>query len=271
MGYTDVDSLCGVYKITNIVNQKVYIGQSVSIQSRWKEHINSLRRGASRCTLLQRAWNKYGEESFVFEVLELCSPDMLDEIEISYILFYDSCNNGYNIEQGGNKNKHLSDDTKKKIREAHLGKKMSDETIKRMSEARIGNKNPMYGKTHSSKARLKISKAHKGKPGYKLNDETKEKIRKANTGKTLSEETRRKISESTTGRTAWNKNLRSVYCVELNEVFNTASDAGKYLNVRSSNILSCCEHIRKTCGGYHWIYADGEEYFEFIKHTTIQN
>jgi group I intron endonuclease len=196
---------------------------------------------------------------------------MLDDIETQYILFYDSCNNGYNIESGGNKNKHLAEETKQKLREAHLGKKMSDETIQKMSEARMGDKNPMYGKTHSPEARNKISETHKGKPGRRPSDDGIEKIRQANTGKVVSEETRKKMSDIAMGRPAWNKNPRPVYCIELHQVFCTASDAGKELNIRSGNIIACCEHTRKTCGGYHWIYVDSEECAEFIKSSTIQN
>lgn len=262
MEYGTKDALCGVYKITNHINGKVYIGQSINIKVRWKDHINSLNRGDSSCTLLQRAWNKYGQENFSFEVLELCNKDMLDQIEIKYIELYDSCNKGYNIESGGNANKHLSEETKRKIGNANRGRKMSKETLQKMSESRMGEKNPMYGQTHSEEARKKISKAHKGKPGHPTSDETKELIRRANVGRIVSYETRKKISESAIGRTAYNKNLRQVYCVELNKIFKTPSDAGKELNIRSSNIINCCEHIRKTCGGLHWEYADTPDNIE---------
>jgi group I intron endonuclease len=271
MVYRTPDALCGVYRITNIVNNKVYIGQSINIKARWKEHINALRRGDSRCTLLQRAWNKYKEHNFTFEILELCTEEELDFVEIKYIKLYNAVNNGYNIESGGNKNKRLSEETKKKLRESHLGKKMSEETIQKMSNSRMGSKNPMYGKTHSPEARKKISEAHKGKPSYTPTEETKEKIRKANIGKITSAETRKKISEAAMGRPAWNKNTQPVYCVELNRIFDSASEAGKQLEIRSSNIINCCEHTRKTCGGYHWMYADSDEYFDYIKSITIQN
>lgn len=265
MGYRNSSSLCGVYKITNNVNGKVYIGQSVSIQTRWKEHINSLKRGDSRCTLLQRAWNKYGEENFTFEILELCTEDMLDEIEIKYINIYNSCNQGYNIESGGNVNKRLSENTKELLRQSHLGKKMSEETLKKMSESRMGDKNPMYGKTHNKETRKKMSNAAKIRPVNKLSPEGLERIRRANTGKVLSLETRQKISKSRKGSIPYNKNPHPVYCLELNRVFKTPSDASKELNIRSSNIINCCEHIRKTCGGFQWMYADSDEYYDFIK------
>lgn len=271
MEYRTPDALCGIYKITNNVNGKVYIGQSINIKARWKDHIHALNREDSKCTLLQRAWNKYKQENFSFDILELCSEDMLDEVETKYINIYDSCKNGYNIEPGGNANKHLSDETKQKLREAHLGMKMSDETRKKMSESRMGTKNPMYGQTHSEATRKKISDAAKGRPGRPCTEYQKECARLANLGKIVSEETRKKISEANKGNIPHNKNLRPVYCIELNKVFENASSAGNELGIRSGNIISCCEHTRKTCGGYHWMYTDTDEYTEFINSTTIQN
>lgn len=271
MEYRTPNALCGVYKITNNVNGKVYIGQSINIKNRWKDHINALNRKDSSCTLLQRAWNKYKQENFSFEILELCPEYMLDEVETKYIDIYDAHKNGYNIEPGGNSNKCLSDETKQKIREAHLGMKASDETRKKMSESRLGDKNPMYRQTHSEETRKKISKANKGRTGHPCSDYQKECARFANLGKEVSEETRKKISEANKGNIPYNKNLRPVYCIELNKVFENASSAGKELSIRSGNIINCCEHTRKTCGGYHWIYVDTDEYTEFIKSLTIQS
>lgn len=271
MEYRTNDALCGIYKITNNINGKIYIGQSINIKARWKDHINTLNRNDSHSVLLQRAWNKYGQENFSFEILELCSEDMLDEVETKYIDLYDSRNNGYNIEPGGNENKHLAEETKQKLREAHLGKKASDETRKKMSESRMGDKNPMYGQTHSEDARKKISESKKGKPGHPCSDYQKECARQANLGKEVSDETRKKISEANKGNIPYNRNPRPVYCIELNRLFDYAAVAGKKLNIRSGNIINCCEHTRKTCGGYRWMYADTEEYAELISHYTIQN
>lgn len=271
MEYRTDDALCGVYKIINNVNHKIYIGQSVNIKARWKDHINSLNRGDSRCTLLQRAWNKYGQQNFSFEILELCPENILDDVETKYIEFYDSCNNGYNIESGGNQNKHLSDETRQLLRQAHLGKTASYETRKKMSESRMGDKNPMYGRNHTDETKKKISENNKGKTGHVISDEQREICRQANLGKTVSEDTRRKISEANKGNIPHNKNMRPVYCIELHRSFMNPSTAGKELGIRSDNIINCCEHIRKTCGGYQWMYADTIEYTELIKSSTIQN
>lgn len=269
MEYRTSDALCGVYKIVNNVNKKVYIGQSINIKARWKDHINSLNRKDSHCTILQRAWDKYGEENFSFEILELCPEDMLDEIETKYIDIYDSCNKGYNIESGGNKNKCLSDKTKQKLREAHLGKTVPDDVRRKMSQSRTGEGNGMYGKHHSEKAKRKMSESKVGKPGHSSTDYQKECARLANLGKELSNETKRKISEANKGNIPYNINKRSVYCVELQRIFENPSFASKELKINSSNIIACCEHIRKTCGGYHWMYTDTDEYSNLI--LTIQN
>lgn len=258
MEYRTADALCGVYKITNIINWKVYIGQSINMINRWKDHIHALNRNDSKCALLQRAWNKYGQENFSFEILELCTEEQLDEIEIKYIEMYDAFNpeKGYNIEPGGNKNKHLSEETKQRLRESHLGKRHTEETKHKMSESRAGEGNGMYGRYHTEEAKKKMSEAKKGKPGHPCSDYAKERARQANLGKVVSEETRKKLSESHKGRPAHNKIMMPVYCIELDKVFEYPSDAAKELGINNAtNIMDCCKHIRKTCGGYHWEFA----------------
>ena len=226
MEYRTPDAICGVYKITNNVNGKVYIGQSINIKNRWKDHIYALNRNDSSCTLLQRAWNKYKQNNFCFEILELCSEEELDDVEIKYIELYDSINNGYNIEKGGNENKRLSEETRQKL-SASAKERLSDPT-----------KNPMYDKHHTDETKVKISASKKGRP--------------------LSEETKKKLSEVRIGHPGYNKNLMPVYCVELDRIFVCASEAAKILNIDGTNILPCCRHDygRKTCGGYHWEFAN---------------
>lgn len=66
---------CGVYEILNIVNGKRYVGSSKNLAKRIKEHKSSLRKGSHHAIKLQRSWSKYGEDSFLFKVIELCDPD----------------------------------------------------------------------------------------------------------------------------------------------------------------------------------------------------
>lgn len=75
--------ICGIYKITNTINNKVYIGQSVDIHRRWKdEKVNAFSiQSTEYQTLKSKAFRKYGLENFLFEVIEECSPSMLNERE----------------------------------------------------------------------------------------------------------------------------------------------------------------------------------------------
>lgn len=124
----------GIYKIENIVNGKVYIGQSSWLKKRIGVHICRLRDGTHDNIHLQRSWNKYGEKSFRFDIVEKCSIDKLDEREIYWICFFDSYNNGYNqtVGGGGNRGYTYSDESKQKMRDHHADVS--------------GENNPMYGK-----------------------------------------------------------------------------------------------------------------------------
>ena len=89
--------MIGIYKITNNLNQKSYIGQSIHIEQRWEEHLYK----TSGCTLLKYALYKYGVHNFSFDVIEECPQELLNEREQYWIQYYDSFNNGYNLTLGG--------------------------------------------------------------------------------------------------------------------------------------------------------------------------
>ena len=120
----------GIYKITNTVNQKVYIGQSVDVFRRLTHHKHELTLNKHRNDYIQHSVNKYGLENFTFEILEFCEVEELDEKEIYYINQYNSTNKdyGYNIQSGG-----------------HLGHCWNIDARNR----RCGSGNPMFGKHQS--------------------------------------------------------------------------------------------------------------------------
>ena len=101
---------CGIYKITNQVNQKAYIGQSINIEKRWKDHIRTSRLTSSEQYNhpFYQAIRKYGLENFKFEILEECLVSKLDERERYYINYFGtypiSNNRGYNLYPGGQGN-----------------------------------------------------------------------------------------------------------------------------------------------------------------------
>lgn len=93
--------MIGIYKITNKINNKCYIGQSVDINKRWNAHIHSFNNIDVYNYPLYRAFRKYGIENFSFEIIETCPRDKLNEREKYWIQYYDSCYNGYNQTLGG--------------------------------------------------------------------------------------------------------------------------------------------------------------------------
>lgn len=98
--------MIGIYKITNKINGKTYIGQSVNIKQRWAEHKANLRNNKHENPYLQNAWNKYGENNFTFKVIEECEQSELDDKEIYWISEYCSYKDfenskGYNMTIGG--------------------------------------------------------------------------------------------------------------------------------------------------------------------------
>ena len=97
--------MIGIYKITNLINNKIYIGQSKNIEKRWARHRTGPFNLNNNCydSPLYRAIRKYGLNNFSFEVIEQCNNTDLNKKEIYWIHFYDSNNNdkGYNLTDGG--------------------------------------------------------------------------------------------------------------------------------------------------------------------------
>ena len=213
-----------VYKITNKINGKVYIGQTINaMQKRWRDHKNSHKQHP-----LQNSMLKHGKENFSIEQIDSASSqEELNEKEAYWINFYDSRNSekGYNLREAGSHGSQ-SESTKQKLREAHLGMSHTEETKQRLSEV---NK----GKHLSDETRLKISQnnAHmSGTTGKELrhrSEESKERSRLAMIGKNKdkpspwkgkhpSEETKQKMRLAKLGKPSLRKGktLEEIYGVE---------------------------------------------------------
>ena len=141
-----------IYRITNKINNKVYIGKTeLSIKARWRRHLDCVRKKVNR--YLYDAINKYGIDNFSIEVIESCSINKLSEREKYWIKFYKSQdkNFGYNMQEGG------------------LGGRQPQEVIDRVRIKKRGFK-------HSIETRLKMSKAKKGKFNHSQSEETRKKL-----------------------------------------------------------------------------------------------
>src|SRR3990167_5955989 len=193
--------ISGVYMILNRINGKKYIGSSKDVYNRWNQHLTELRKG-KHTKHIQAAYYKYGEESFVFMVIEIIKYlDQLTTREQYWKDFYKSYDRiyGYDICRYASSTlgyKH-TEKTKKKISLAHNGKINSEETRGKISLANKGENHPLFGKHHTEETRKRMSLIHIGKH---LSKENKEKISLALKGKPLSEETKKKMSLSGKGK-----------------------------------------------------------------------
>ena len=150
--------MIGIYKWTNILNNKIYIGQSTNVIRRKTEHLYTLRNNKHNNPYLQNEFNKYGEHNFKFEVIEECEEVELNAKEQYYINLYNTLNRkyGYNLKKNDGSTTRHSEETKRKMSLSHLGKSKSYETRLRMSKA-------FKGRKLSEQHKIKLSKNRKGK------------------------------------------------------------------------------------------------------------
>lgn len=106
-----------IYAITNLINNKKYVGQTrKEINKRWSQHLSDRRYTPDRP--LYKEMNEYGVDNFKIRILEECDVDKLNEREVWWIESLDSCNNGYNRTIGGSRQSECTEETKNKISEA---------------------------------------------------------------------------------------------------------------------------------------------------------
>lgn len=209
-------------------------------------HLSSLRRGVHHSKHMQRAFNKYGEKTFVFEVLEFCENDKLLEIEQKYL---DSLKPEYNACKVagsclGVKLGPFSEEHRRKIGEAHKGKKLSKEHCE------------MIGNFHRGK---KISESHKARLSECNSGENN-----AFYGKKHTPETIEKVS-------GYNHHSSlSVICVETGMAFGSSMAARAWLrengkpSAQCGPILDCCRGSTRYSRvyGYKWRFAANEDEFD---------
>jgi len=142
----------GVYRIVNLVNGKMYVGQSVDIKSRWAKHRCQLNKGVHANIHLQRAWDKYGADSFKFEVAQIADKDQLDVIEESEV-------NAVGLENVYNLSKNFTSSAGEL--NSFYGKKHSEDSKHKMSlwkkKNYLGSANPNYGKKNTKESCTKMS------------------------------------------------------------------------------------------------------------------
>lgn len=188
----------GVYIITNKIDGKNYIGESIRLAIRLVQHRSDLRGNRHQSTHLQRAFNKYGEENFEFGLLEWCEEKFLKSQENYWCNMLDAHNDkhGYNLDSCD-----PNGICRKKSKETR-------ELISKKAKERdtSGENNPFYNRTHTDKSLLIMSQTHKGK--------------------TLSEEHKKALKLShPKGGNHWS--ARKVINQETNIIYDTVKEASK--------------------------------------------
>lgn len=195
----------GIYAIFG-PNDKVYVGQSVNIANRWREHKRKLGRGTHHCKPLQAAWNKYGSAVFRFEVLVVADADALTRHEQAALdSFAGRIYNTAPVAASMRGYQH-TDEAKAKMKGRPgiwTGKNLSEETRKKIGATRRarGIGNPGKGKPMPPEQRAKMEKvwaAARGRPSPKKGIPTGKPAH--NAGKPLSDEQRAKLSATRIAR-----------------------------------------------------------------------
>ena len=236
-----------IYKITNKINNKVYIGQTIKKYGFKQRYSYDLTKNTKNLHL-KSSIEKYGIDNFdIDEKFDIAySKEELDNKEKYWISYYKSNNTnyGYNLQDGGSNGKPTQE-----VRD------------------RMSKNNPKYllGKHLSKETRKKISNSLKGRNTTIMTEEIKQKISKTLTGRKLPIEIRNKIKKSREKINQYGKNnpsAKAVRCITTGKEFDTIKEASDFYNTYSSSIIKSCNNNYYSCGKL----PTGEKlYWEYIR------
>lgn len=241
--------LSGIYNIINLINGKRYIGSAFNFNTRKNTHFRELLKNIHKNSHLQAAYNLYKKDNFVFEIIEECKLEDLDDRERYWIHFYPP-EELYNIcyENPTNPTKGNGENAIK----ARI----------KISNSRKGIKLPPFTEEHKRKiGDSKRGKKRKPFPRHKLTEETKKKISEANKGRVGGPYMLGKYHTEETKERLRNNNTKSVQQIDLQigitiNSFRSIREASRITNIERASIGKCCQGILKSAGGYYWKYIE---------------
>jgi len=237
----------GIYKITCLVNNMIYVGQSKNVKKRLYDHKSHLKNNNSHNKHLQYTWNKYGKDNFIFEVIENCDLHLLDEREEYWIQYYDSYKNGFNQTSGG-----VGIGINNKVYKYRgYGKDKTKIVVNLNTRERFDNYTELYNKYKVTINDIKIIESGIRKTArgyywcfdfYGINDE--EELKNKKKSKLLS------VSLLHTPIKVIN--------ITTNEIFNSINEVARQYKINPSLINACINKKQKSTGGY--IFMKYEDY-----------
>lgn len=230
--------ICGIYKITNLINGKIYIGQSTDIKKRWLKH-----KYAKDNFVIHKALRRYGIKNFSFDIIEQCKQEDLDRKEQFYIEYYNSLiPNGYNMIAGGSNGAGLN--KAKPVNQYDMtGKYIT--TYSSITEAEL--KTGINNSNISSCCRGK--RQYTGNYQWRYLDNSSLPLK--NYIQLQQEKEERKLKKE-------QKKKRIIIQLDINNnivgKFKTCTEAAKATKIHLGNINACCNGKRTSAGGYYWKY-----------------
>jgi group I intron endonuclease len=287
------EPIIGVYRISNKLSGRYYIGYSTNIDRRFCVHRNKLKQNCHDNIFLQRAYNLDGEDKFKYDIIHICdTEEEAKEIELQYLTDLSIRDKIYNLNYNNSGGDLLTNHPdKEKIREKII--KSQKETMSKMTPeerrekyGKVGDKNGMYGKTHTEENRKKFSEIHKGNSyckGKKASEETRQKLsenaklkigeKNPFFGKHHSEETIQKIKEKSKGRLPPNTIKISID----GNIYISITEASRQLNNPVPTILWRLKSKNPKFDNYKYIVQDvsmqpSETLFEDdVDNCVVQN
>ena len=228
-----------VYKVTNRINEKVYVGITThSLKRRKWQHLSIKYSGTA---ILSKAIVKYGKENFIFEQIDNADSEI--ELIAKEKYWIEKLNtvrpNGYNVLSGKLAGKELAKSREVKIICLETGK-----TFNTLSDA-----TREYGlKGNSIWCACSGRTDFAGNVSFRYIEKEKYEIAEKRRNN-------RKEKAKTGYRIGWDKTKKPVKCIETGEVFDSGKTAGKLLNINPSQITRVCKGKNNTAGGYRFIYV----------------
>lgn len=271
-----MEKICGIYKITNKINGKCYIGQSIDIIKRWKTEYKWYQINKH----LLAAFNKYGLENFNFEIIEECEPNLLNEREKFWISIYNSFdrNFGYNKTLGGagtpGRTFVMSEETKNKIRLANTGRKFTAEELDEFRNIIRDNQIVIYcyetNKYYTSignaarelnickdAIRLVITNKNNHASNYrfcKITDNINDFITNCQHIDAYIKENNLTLKQYYIKINRTNK--KKVKCIETGIIYESIMDASIKTGINDNSISKCCNNKQYTAFNLHFKFVD---------------
>jgi len=221
--------MIGIYRIKNLKNKKCYYGSSKNIEKRWRTHLNNLKNGKHHNTHLQRSWDKYGEDNFVFELVEECDETILLELEQKYLDLNPEFNIGIKSSGGDNltKNPNKEDIVRRMTQSVRKRYELMSEDERKEKHSQPMDKNPNWKGGTSFKyceCGAKISPTNNSC----INCRDKSGEKNPFFGRQHTEETKKRLSEKRKGTYNGEQNIPIIID---NVEYRSAGEASKILNI----------------------------------------